>query len=479
MLQLIAKNVTFLLGGRILSDAAGMLLFVVLSQKYGPSGIGIYAYGFALAGIAYAVVNLGLEEFIIREYARDSSGVRRQMFNTAVSFQSLLSILTLALVALISRWNAPSLDAWVTIILLTVFQICMAFSRTFFAPLHAAQKMMIPAITELLSRIAGISIVIILIFFISPSLAVAIIPLPVSAIILLIFSIYSAQSLTVKIDLFLSYKLLRKLILSTWPFAASVIVFHVYARIDLIMVTSFLGEETTGIYAPCLKILEITSIPLFFIGLAFYPLLTKFFSKHEDALPSILIDFGIALLVASFFIAWCLFFIAPLAITPLLGAEFSEAIPFIQMMSFFSILMACEAFCVRILWAAERQVSRVKIQAIGTLLNIVLNALLLPRIGILGAIIATAISSFYLCLAYYKVIAGFTNTSFLFKPLCLTILFIILPFAIGGLTSNYSQNTIAPSLFSMTTFILSCPALYAIRFLFLRKIKAVATVNNS
>ncbi len=55
---------------RISADVLNFLLFLVVSRRFGPEGMGEYGYGFALAGLVYYAATLGIDEYGVREYSR-------------------------------------------------------------------------------------------------------------------------------------------------------------------------------------------------------------------------------------------------------------------------------------------------------------------------------------------------------------------------------------------------------------------------
>ena len=65
-----AQNAGWLAGSRLSGDVLNFFLFVVLSRRFGPAGVGAYAYAFSIAGFGYAAASLGLEDYGVREMAR-------------------------------------------------------------------------------------------------------------------------------------------------------------------------------------------------------------------------------------------------------------------------------------------------------------------------------------------------------------------------------------------------------------------------
>src|SRR5262249_4881756 len=99
--------------------------------------------------------------------------------------------------------------------------------------------------------------------------------------------------------------------------------------------------------------------------------------------------FGTTLLRGTLFLggllAWGLYFVVPPLIVPLFGTRFVEAVAVVRVMAALALVSAAEIVLVRVLLAAHLQVTRLRLLALGTALNISLNLLLIPLFRIWGA----------------------------------------------------------------------------------------------
>src|SRR5581483_8115014 len=151
-LLLIIRNAGWLAGGRLTGDVLNLLLFIMLSRRFGPAGVGQYAYAFSIVGIAYAIASLGLEEYGVREMARRGSAEGRPLLEGLVATQ--LSVVAVAVAGMAGYLAVSGATAEVATIvaLLAGYQLAAALARTLFVPASAEQEMGVPAVTELLSR---------------------------------------------------------------------------------------------------------------------------------------------------------------------------------------------------------------------------------------------------------------------------------------------------------------------------------------
>ncbi len=135
--------------------SASALLFIAVSRNFGVEGTGLYAYAFAVAGIAQLGLNFGLDDYSLREYASRPPQERPQLLANALAIQ--LGFLVIVGIVL---WGDPMVSGAVgetalLIWLLTGYQILLNFVMMLFIPPIRAQRMLWPAVAELSCRAGG------------------------------------------------------------------------------------------------------------------------------------------------------------------------------------------------------------------------------------------------------------------------------------------------------------------------------------
>ena len=381
----ILSNASWLTFGRLAGDVLGFLLFVVLSRRFGPAGIGQYAYGFAVSGFVYVSATLGLEDYGVREFARLPVAERRRLLGRLLITQFvLLGLLVLGLLAFLLVTRA-SPEVGAIILLFSGYQIALAVSRTLFVPAFAAQCMVAPALTELICRGLGVAVSLVLVLGVGASLLVTVAAFPAAGALLLIIALRSPKRHLGSIVWTASRQDVWSVVHAAWPFAAAEVVFQFYARADVILVLWIVGEAAAGIYASAFKFVEVGLVPLFFLGLAAYPGLTRLGADGGDRLTLAVDRMVTAVLFVSGLVAWGLVFVVPNVVTPLLGERFQNVGGLVRIMATLPPLMAIEIASTRVLLASHLQVTRVTRQASATGINVALNLLLIPYFGAVAA----------------------------------------------------------------------------------------------
>jgi PST family polysaccharide transporter len=367
-------------------------LFIVLSRHFGPDGVGQYAFGLAIAGLAYAAVHLGLEDYAIRECARLSISAKRAVLGRTVAIQCISTVGVFASIIVFLLLSNTSTQKTIIVLLLSGHQIAFALARTLFSPALAEQRMKAPALAEFLCRLGIISLSIVLVSVLEASLVIALVPFLVGGVLFLTTALASAVRNLGSINLYVSWKESLTTVRIAWPFGASVLVFSLRWYGIILVVAFLLGDYATGIFSSSLKFLQVSAMPLFFIGLAAYPQLSQFVEHREPRIVEALDRLVQLTLTLAVLVSWGLFFLVPLVVVPLLGDRFAPAIPVIQAMAMLPVLWGLANMLIRQLMALHLQTQYLKIYLSAFLLTLLLTIALLPIMGIMGAVVASIIS---------------------------------------------------------------------------------------
>lgn len=185
-------------------------------------------------------------------------------------------------------------------------------------------------------------------------------------------------------------ELMKRMLLYSLPLIPNTLMFWVMDTSDRLLIQSFLGLAANGYYAVANKIPVILNT-LSSIFMQAWQLTAmeeseqkdrdRFYSSVFNALSSFMIIISALILCA---LKWG-FGIG-------LGSEFYESWKFVPI-QLFAVIFASFSSFLGVIYAVQMRTNQVFTTSfVGAALNIVLNLLLIPRIGLYGAAIATAIS---------------------------------------------------------------------------------------
>jgi O-antigen/teichoic acid export membrane protein len=184
----------------------------------------------------------------------------------------------------------------------------------------------------------------------------------------------------------------KEILRESWPLALTGVFIMIYVRIDQLMLMSMKGANAVGYYAAAVRLTETFSfIPSAFM-MSVFPVMSSYFKTSKDSLTtSYRMSFKYMLML-----------IIPIAVgTTLLSKPIISLIygqRFLPSASALSILIWSEVFVFfgivnqQTLISTNKQRIDFTLTSISALVNVVLNLILIPQYGIVGAGIATAIS---------------------------------------------------------------------------------------
>lgn len=384
----IVSGAGMLTSSRIGGDLASALLFIAVSRAFGVEGIGLYAYAFAIAQIAQLLVNYGLDDYGLREYASTPPPERGRILANALVLQcGLLGIVALGLWLYLFATGAEPLAATL-IWMLAAYQILTNFGIMLFIPAISAQRMGAPALVEGICRVGGTLVAAALVVWAGTGILASLAVLPVAALVMVIAAVGIARRFNGPIGLGLQRRVAEPILRSALSFAVSSLIFGLFAKVGLILLAFFQGKAAAGIFAVGLKLVDLGMAPLFLLGVAVFPRLASSFASDHRDFAEIAEQYLRLSIVLGSLVLWGMVFVVPPLLPILLGPDFVAAQPAVQLMGVLALLNALDFAAARLLWSLRLQNLRLRIQLIGLAVNIVLNLALIPWLAVTGAILA-------------------------------------------------------------------------------------------
>lgn len=179
--------------------------------------------------------------------------------------------------------------------------------------------------------------------------------------------------------------------------ALSLFFSSIYSKVDTTMLGVMVGEVSIGYYAYAHKILQVGVGVCVAVSAAFMPRLSYYFENDMTQFRNLVIK-GVRLLAFfTFPVTVGMYLYAPEAVQILFGKEFIPAAytlrwfsPMVLILSFGNLL------CYQMMICSGNEKMLVPIYAMAALLNVVLNAILIPRLQHDGAAIASVCTEMFI-----------------------------------------------------------------------------------
>jgi glycosyltransferase involved in cell wall biosynthesis/O-antigen/teichoic acid export membrane protein len=394
------RNASWLLACRVGADLLNFVLFLIVSRRFGPPGMGLYAYGFAIAGFVYSATTLGIDEYGIREYARRPAARRAALLADLLGSQTCIAGVSLIALAIYLISTSPDVAALTIILSLTSYQLCAAFANTLFVPSMAEQRMVWPSFVVVLGRALGLAIAVPLILIWGTPLHIAVLAFALAGLVTVLLAARSAADHGLPLRLHVAFSALRSNVRTLWSFAAADVMSQVFTRIGVIALTLLATEHAAGVYATGLKLVELACLPLLFLGRAAYPGLSRAFNDPPrfGRMTRQAIWVGLAIAVLS---AAALALVIPPLLVPLLGDGFAGSEPIVAaMVAALVLVQGVEIVLGRLLLSANLNVARAAWTTVGACICAVLTLATTRAFGIPAALAAVVLSFVLVDLLY-------------------------------------------------------------------------------
>jgi O-antigen/teichoic acid export membrane protein len=229
----------------------------------------------------------------------------------------------------------------------------------------------------------------------------------ISSVISLILSIIIIFKKISKIQFFFDISLCRGLIIESIPFGLNALFGILFFRIDTIMLSALKNDTQVGIYnAAYNPLLALGVVPSVFVA-AIYPVMSRTFMSSKNSLDIITKLSSKYMALLGFPMAIGCIILADKFIKLLYADQFSSSIVAFQILAFFIPLRWISSITGTFLTSTNRQSFRTLSVGLSAILNIILNAIMIPHFGYIGASVSTVLSEIFL----YFIIIFYINKS--------------------------------------------------------------------
>jgi len=385
----IMRNTVALGGAQAVSVLTGLVTTLVLARALGPESFGILGFGIALMSYFGLAVNLGMDSHAVREIAK-APAQARAVAGLVLSNRLVLAGLFVVLVFALSPsmgWSAET-EAVVRVQSLGLLGTALVLDFYF----QARQRMEVLAVRQVAASVAGMLAVLILIRDAGDLLTAAAIP-----VVMLIAS--GAM-------LFIYFRLIAKreapaqgavaiprlaFIRRSVPVALVGVLVTVLINLDIVILGYLVDEAQLGLYVAAARILTVAAMVPGILHGVFLPALAEAMiddtrrAKMAGNMVRVLAFLGAG-------VAGVGVILTPLVLQLLFGGAYDGAAGALRILLVHAaFLFLAAAYGTALLaWQCDRPYS--VLLAIGAVLNVALNFLLIPRFGIEGAAYATLAS---------------------------------------------------------------------------------------
>lgn len=387
----ILQNIIWQFGDKIIRIGGGLFVGVWLARYLGPVQFGLLSYALALVALFAPLAGLGLNNIVVRDVVNKPALVQSYI-NTSIVMQffaALIAFFTSILAVVTLRGGEE--ESW---------QLVMVICSTLFFKSTDPVRYWFEAILQsryyvLVDNLAfGIVLLLrtLLIYFEFPLLAFAWLILLESAFSALGLAwVYQRRGMTLKLSQS-SCSVAKQLILDSWPLVFSGLAVMIYMRIDQVMIGHYLGDYSVGVYSAALRISEAWYFIPMIIASSLYPSMIRAKKIGESDYYIKLGRFYELMLFVSLLVAVPVSFYADSIIKIIYGEGYADAGQVLALHIWCGVFASLGVASSQWYIIEGLQLLSFARTAVGALINIALNFILIPAYGVVGAAIATLIA---------------------------------------------------------------------------------------
>lgn len=385
------KNTSWVFAEKILRMIVSLFVGVWIARYLGPEQFGLFSYAQSFVGLFAAIATLGLDGIVVRELIKDENK-KDALLGTVFGLKLVGAIGVLILLLFAIQFTSNDQYTNILIFIIASATIFQSFNVIdFYFQSKVLSKYIVYA--NIVSLFISSIIKIMLILNQAPLVAFAWVVLFDSIILALGFiyfyiknSSFEIKNLKFEIDIAIS------LLKDSWPLILSGIVISIYMKIDQVMIKEMLNNDAVGQFAAAVRISEAWYFIPVVVANSLFPAIINAKKQSEELYYARLQKLYDFLGWIAISIALPMTFLSDWIINLLYGEQYSQAGSVLIIHIWASIFIFLGVASSK--WFVTENLQKYSFYRTfaGVIINILLNYILIPIYGIIGAAVATLVS---------------------------------------------------------------------------------------
>ncbi len=387
--QTMAKNTFWLFSGSIIARILKAILLIYAARVLGADGWGLFSYAFSLAALFTTFIDFGVNGVITRESSRDLSS-QQKYFATGLLIKTIMfaAVMVIVFIAAPVLVTDPRVAALLPIV---VFMVGLDSFRDFGNSLARAwERMELEAIVQIFTNImilaAGVAML--MLAKTPQSLAIGYL-IGVGAG--MIASFYPFRRYFKNIRSAFSTKLIKPILIASWPFGMMGLMGAIMLNTDTVMVGWFRDIAAVGYYGAAQRIIQIIYIVPAIMATVFFPSMARLIGDKERFARVLERGLSLMTLLAVPLTVGGVVLAHPI-MTILYGATYDAGAGAFRALSLTFLPVFLSAMFGNAVFSLNHEKKLFIYVILGIAGNFVFNLALIPWLGITGAALSTVIN---------------------------------------------------------------------------------------
>ncbi|MEZ9917147.1 flippase [Vibrio breoganii] len=414
-------NTAWIFSEKILRIILGLSVSILLARYLGPKDFGVYNYSLSIVVLFTALANLGLDKIIVKELVSENLKPN-EIIGTSIILRLISSFFIILTVLFISSYvvKQPNVSLLIVIFSFSIlFQSFSVIDFYFQSKVRVKYSSISKSIAFIVCSLLNISFIYFEFSVIQFSYLLVLESILFSAFLIYFFS-KKSESIRIK-ELKFELSTAKSLLKQSWPMILSGLAVTLYMKVDQIMLSNIISEESVGIYSAALRLSESWYFIPAIISSSLFPAILNAKKIDEKLYIDRVQDLFYILTCMSFTLGLVISTQSEFIIDLLYGEDYIESSSVLTIHIWTGIFVFIGV--ARGGWIVNEnlQVYSLIYTSLSLVANISLNFYLIPRYGVVGAAYATLISQVLTVLIFP---ALFVRTRILFFMTLKSILII-------------------------------------------------------
>lgn len=391
--QAITRNIGWLFADKFLRMGVGLFVGVWVARYLGPELFGTYNYALAFVALFSACANLGLDSIVIRDIVREaecSDETLGSAFALKLAGAALTLLLSIGFIHVMRPRDGLTLTLVFIVAIGTFFQAFDTIDFWFQSQVRSRSTVVARNAAFLIVSLVKIF----LIWTSAPLVAFAWAGLAETSLgaygLVLAYRRAGHRLGAWRYCLAKARELLRE----SWPLFLSALFVTLYIRIDQVMVGQMLGDREVGIYSAAVRLVEVWYFIPMAITSSVFPAIISAKKKGETEYYATLEKLYLLMIWLSLAVAIPITLLAGPIVQMIFGPEYRGGAMVLSISCWSGLFIFFGLVSNH--WYLLENLNHYTLyrHALGAVINIALNLVLIPRYGINGAAYATLVTQF-------------------------------------------------------------------------------------
>jgi O-antigen/teichoic acid export membrane protein len=386
----LVRNSGFLFLNGIVTNILSFFALLYIARYLGPEKYGMYTFAFAFIYFFSFIPDMGIHQILVREAAKEPEKAGKLIGNGTI-MQICLSLVALLLAfVLINVINFP--PSTKSALYIASLGLLITGTGAYGIIYEAKLRMEYSLLFNLANRIVFL-VFIFLAIANNLELNVFIFASILATLIHNLLMILFAKKL-VNVSFDVDISLMKQLVKEAIPIAIASVFTVIYFRIDVLMLSFLRGDTEVGFYSAAYRLTEALVFLPTVITTSTFPLMSKYYKDSFDSFSFVYTRTFKYLFATGLLIAVLVTFASDKIIFIVYGLEYQSSAIALKILIWSTAIMFITTLISTTCVSSGNQQIVSKRALLAALLNVILNLILIPWIGYIGAAIATVLSTF-------------------------------------------------------------------------------------